>query len=118
MLFFVVFRIIIVSLEDTVVIEGDDGFVEQGEEFVIMCNARGGPNNTYVWLLDGEEIMEGDDLNITTILYHTMSSSVLRINGIDAAIHQGNYTCIVSNTAGEDGTSIVVVGMFRSLMEQ
>ena len=101
----------IVSLKDTSVIEGTTGLVGQGDEVVIICNAQGGPNNTYKWALNGEEIVESDVLNITTVLYDTMSTSTLRISSVDAATHKGNYTCTVSNTAGEDTTSIVLVGM-------
>ena len=86
-------------------------FVDEGEEFVITCNALGGPNNTYKWTLNGEEIVESDVLNITTVTFDTMSTSTLRISSVDAATHKGNYTCTVSNTAGEDTTSIVLVGM-------
>ena len=77
----------------------------------IICNAQGGPNNTYIWTYNGEEIEESDLLNITTIVSHTMSVSTLRISSVDAAKHKGNYTCSVSNMAGEDNSSIVVTGM-------
>ena len=99
------------SLVDTAVIEGTTGLVKQGEEVVIICNAQGGPNNTYRWTYNGEELIETDSLKISTVLYDTMSSSTLTINSIDAATHKGNYTCIVSNTAGEDTTSIEIIGM-------
>ncbi len=107
---FILSSIIIVSLKDTAVIEGTDGIVEQGGEVVIICNTQGGPNNTYRWTLNGEDVVESDVLNITTITDHTMSTSTLRISSIDAATHKGNYTCLVTNTAGEDSTSIVVTG--------
>ena len=105
----------LVSLKDTAVIEGTDGIVEQNGEVVIICNAEGGPNNTYEWTLNGE-VVESDVLNITTVISHTMSTSTLRISSVDAATHQGNYTCTVSNNAGEDSTSIVVTGKLFKLI--
>ena len=45
-----------------------------------------------------------------------MSTSTLRISSVDAATHKGNYTCTVSNNAGEDSTSIVVTGKCNVLV--
>ncbi len=102
----------IVSLEGTSVIEGSDGLVEQGEELYLMCSALSSSNTTFKWTLDGQDVVESDVLNITTIYHNTMSTSTLRISSIDAATHKGNYTCLVSNLAEEDSTSIVVTGKF------
>ena len=102
----------IVSLEGTAIIEGSSGLVEQNEEVWLMCNAQGGPNNTYQWLHDGVPVIESSSLNVSTVNYHSMSTSTLRISSVDAATHKGNYTCIVSNKAGQDVTSIIVVGMY------
>ena len=77
-----------------------------------MCSALSGSNTTFKWTLDGQDVVESDVLNITTIYNNTMSTSTLRISSIDAATHKGNYTCLVSNLAGEDSTSIVVTGKF------
>ena len=75
-----------------------------------MCSAQSGPNTTYKWTLNGQDVVENDVLNITTINNNLMSTSTLRISSVDAATHKGNYTCTVSNPAGEDSTSIIIVG--------
>ena len=98
------------SLGETANITTNSSLVEEGEEFVITCNAQGGPNNTYEWTLNGETLTERDGLEITTISYDTYSTSTLRIANVDAATDKGNYTCLVYNDAGEDNTSIVLVG--------
>lgn len=54
--------------------------------------------------------MKTDVLNVTTIVDHTESSSILKISSVDAATHKGNYSCSVSNRAGQDSTSIIVTG--------
>ena len=77
-----------------------------------MCSALSSSNTTFKWTLDGQDVVESDVLNVTTIYNNTMSTSTLRISSIDAATHKGNYTCLVSNLAEEDSTSIVVTGKF------
>lgn len=89
--------------------------MEQEDELYITCNAQGGPNNTYEWTRNGEEVVASGSLNITTVSSQSMSTSTLRISSVDAAMHKGNYTCFVSNEAGEESTSVVVVGKYGTI---
>ena len=66
---------------------------EPNEPASLTCNADGGPNNTYMWFLDGEAI-EG---RIT---------DTLNLNQVEG----GNYTCQVRNAAGSENASIIVTG--------
>ena len=54
-----------------------------------MCNALGGPNNSFQWEVNGNTIGNG---------------SMLEVIDIDAS-SGGIYTCTVSNTAGSDSAS-------------
>ena len=80
-------------------------YVNQGDEFNLTCSAQGGPNNVHQWSHDDTDV-----LPITSSSSDTMSESVLRVTNVDAAIHQGIYTCSVSNMAGYEATTIRVVG--------
>ena len=59
-----------------------------GEDFLFMCNVLGDPNNEFQWTL-----------NSVIITTETMSTLQLSNVAVDDA---GVYSCIVSNTAGED----------------
>ena len=50
--------------------------------------------------------------SITSFTSDTESKSVLRVTSVDAAIHQGIFTCIVSNMAGYQSTTSRVVGKY------
>ena len=54
-----------------------------------MCNALGGPNNSFQWEVNGNT---------------TENGSMLEVMDIDAS-SGGVYTCTVSNTAGNDSAS-------------
>ena len=99
-----------VSLQGAVSITNRTVFVEEGDVFSSTCSAQGGPNNTHKWTLNGIPINETDILDITTVSHDTYSTSTLTIDSVDAANHKGNYTCIVSNKAGTDTTSVILVG--------
>ena len=62
----------------------------------LICTASGGPNNTYAWFFDGEEI-EG-----------SLSSSLFL-----SEVEGGEYTCQVSNAAGTETASIVITGTVK-----
>ena len=81
--------------------------MNQGDEFNLTCSAEGGPNNVHQWSHDNT-----DELFITSSSSDTMSESVLRVTNVDAAIHQGIYTCNVSNMAGYEATISRVVGKY------
>ena len=54
--------------------------------------ASGGPNNTFMWFLDGDLINE--------------TSNTLVFNEVEG----GEYTCQVSNAAGNENASITLTG--------
>ena len=58
-------------------------------DITFICDALGGPNNTFQWQMDGNII--GND-------------SILKVMDIDAS-SGGVYTCTVSNAAGSDSAS-------------
>jgi hypothetical protein len=60
----------------------------------LVCNSLGGPGNVYQWQFNG--------LNISG-----ENSSVLTVADINAS-HGGIYSCVVSNTAGEDSADSFV----------
>jgi len=74
-----------VSLSPEMVI-GDDG-----GNVTFSCSAQGGPDNEYQWQHNG-----GDFIGET--------NTILTISNIDA-VNGGNYTCVVSNAAGNDSAT-------------
>ena len=66
-----------------------DPVFSQGNNTTLTCSAFGGPNNTFLWEMNGSII--GND-------------SMLDVTDIDAS-SGGNYTCTVSNAAGSDSAS-------------
>ena len=82
-------------------------YVNQGDEFNLTCSAQGGPNNVHQWTHDNADV-----LSITSSSSDTMSKSVLRVTSVDAATHQGIYTCNVSNMAGYEANTSRVVGKY------
>ena len=67
---------------------------DPNETATLNCMASGGPNNTYIWFLDGELLNE--------------ASSTLVLNEVEG----GNYTCQVSNAAGRENASIILTGKY------
>ena len=65
-----------------------------GGTVTFNCSAQGGLNNTYQWQNDGRDLMNETD---TTLII----SNITAMNG-------GNYTCVVSNTAGNDSATAVL----------
>ncbi len=55
----------------------------------LICNAMGGPNNSFQWKMNGTIISNDSELNLIAI---------------DSS-YGGNYTCTVSNAAGTDSSS-------------
>ncbi|GFS39582.1 titin [Trichonephila inaurata madagascariensis] len=71
----------------------------------ILCTVKKGSfPMTYKWLLNDKEITSHMKYKITTI----GSSSHLSIGKIEA-VDIGNYTCVVSNTYGQDKGSVQVI---------
>ena len=61
----------------------------QGDTIILICTAKGGPNNTFRWEKNGS--IAGND-------------SILKLMAINGS-YGGDYTCIVSNAAGADSAS-------------
>ena len=67
------------------------------EPQAFTCQALGGPNNTFEWTFNGSVLT---DANITS----TSLESTLTISSVSAS-DGGEYTCTVSNLAGNDSNS-------------
>ena len=67
------------------------------ETHTFTCGAMGGPNNTFEWTFNGSAPM---DANITS----TSLESTLTISNVTAS-DGGEYTCTVSNLAGNASNS-------------
>ena len=65
--------------------------LSRGDNVTLTCSARGGPDNVFQWQKNGTDL-PGE--NQTT----------LQLTDIDAT-DGGEYTCVVSNAAGNDSTS-------------
>ena len=65
-----------------------------GGTVTFNCSAQGGPDNTYQWQNDGENLMNETD---TTLII----SNITAMNG-------GSYTCVVSNAAGNDSATALL----------
>ena len=76
----------LVSPEDSVLVSPVDMVFSRGENVSFTCTSMGGPNNVYSWAKSGEIIA---------------NDSILTLTDIDAA-SGGDYTCTVSNLAGND----------------
>ena len=65
-----------------------------GENATLVCNSTGGPGNAYLWQKDGRYISG-------------QNSSVLELPDVTVATG-GNYTCVVSNAAGNHSANTYV----------
>ena len=66
---------------------------DPNESATLNCMASGGPNNTFMWFLDGELIEDEVDNTLTL-----------------SEVEGGEYTCQVSNAAGRENASIILTG--------
>jgi membrane carboxypeptidase/penicillin-binding protein PbpC len=71
---------------------------DPNEPAALNCMASGGPNNTFMWFLDGDLINE--------------TSNTLVFNEVEG----GEYTCQVSNAAGNENASITLIGKYIIIM--
>ena len=65
---------------------------DPNESATLNCMASGGPNNTFMWFLGGDLINE--------------TSNTLVFSEVEG----GEYTCQVSNAAGNENASITLTG--------
>ena len=79
----------VVSTEGSVIVTSVDQVFTRGENVNLTCLSMGGPGNTFQWEKDGEVVTD---------------NSVLNVMDIDAS-SGGNYTCTVSNLAGNDSAT-------------
>ena len=66
----------------------------EGSNATLVCTSSGGPNNTYQWLENGENL-------------HGRNSDTLTLPNVTASTG-GIYTCMVSNIAGSNNASTFV----------
>ena len=83
---FIIYIVFTVSPEGSVVITPLDIVATLGDNVTFACSAMGSPNSTFQWKKNG-----------TTV----GNSSILNLLVIDVS-YGGDYSCIVSNTAGTD----------------
>ena len=67
---------------------------DPNESTTLNCMASGGPNNTFMWYLDGE------------LRNETSNTLVL------SEVEGGEYTCQVINAAGRENASITLTGKY------
>ena len=83
-----------VSPEGSVSVSPEMEIAVVGGTVTFNCSAQGGPDNTYQWQKDGEDLMNETDTTLTV-------SNISAVNG-------GSYTCVVSNAAGNDSATAVL----------
>ena len=83
-----------VSPEGSVSVSPEMEIAVVGGTVTFNCSAQGGPNNTYQWQNDGEDLINETNTTLTV-------SNISAMNG-------GNYTCVVSNAAGNDSATAVL----------
>lgn len=75
------------------------GALKTGKRTSVMCAiVDGDPPFHFMWLKDGKELTESSSLNIHRIDEYTSKIDITNLG----PEHNGNYTCRVSNTAGSD----------------
>ena len=82
------------SPEGSVAVSPEMEIAVVGGTVTFNCSAQGGPDNTYQWQNDGEDLMDETDATLTV-------SNISAMNG-------GSYTCVVSNAAGNDSATAVL----------
>ena len=81
----------IVSPEGSVIVSPVNGTFSRQDNVNFSCSALGGLGNTFQWIKDGVEL-------------ENETSGLLTLLGINA-ISGGEYTCTVSNAAGNESAS-------------
>ena len=82
------------SPEGSVAVSPEMEIAVVGGTVTFTCSAQGGPDNTYQWQNDGEDLMNETDTTLTV-------SNTSAVNG-------GTYTCVVNNAAGNDSATAVL----------
>ena len=99
--------VVTISPKGSVMVQPQNATFDYEDEVNLTCTCQGGPNNTFIWLLNASFIISGT--NSYTII-STEFSSILMINRITAPDHGGLYQCITKNIAGNGSdTSYVYI---------
>ena len=83
----------VVSPEDSVKLGTERILFSPNEAAILNCRASGGPNNTFLWYFN-DEIIERE------------TTDVLNRDEVEG----GEYTCQVTNIAGSENGSVVLIG--------
>lgn len=102
-----------VSPEGSIEVSPPNQTVSINDDTSFSCTARGGPNNTIVWIkgtLEENFLSEApldvrDILNRLPILSSEQMLSLESVNGSDG----GQYTCVALNEAGIDNATVNVL---------
>ena len=97
--------LVTISPKGSVMIQPQNATFNYEDEVNLTCTCQGGPNNTFIWLLNGSSIIS--DTNSYSII-STEFLSILVINRITAPDHGGLYRCIAQNIAGDGGDTTYV----------
>ena len=73
-------------------------FVNQTDNVTLTCGAMGGPDNSFQWSHNGQDL-SGE------------TTSTLTLTNISAS-NNGNYTCTVSNSAGSGSDVAMLIGTY------
>ena len=112
----------LVSANGSVIIDPDFIIVDNGSSITFTCSARGGPNNTIVWVrsMNLDQLLQPGSNLLTLIMTSPLSvSDVLNelsnitlttgvsfsISSINATQNGGQYSCVVINEAGIDANT-------------
>ena len=75
-----------------------DNLYNQGEQLMLNCLSEGGPELEYTWLFAGSVI---PNANTSSLVINNLSTT-----------DGGDYTCNVTNAAGNDSNTITVYSKF------
>ena len=78
--------------------------ITAGDSLSIKCSAEGGPDNVFHWSHNGRVLA-----NRTTSFLNMTALAVENL---------GNYTCVVTNVAGNDSSTSTIHGNFLTSMHK
>lgn len=82
------------------------GILKSGQRTSVTCVVSSGkPPFTFIWLKDGLQIEDTETLTIRNIDEYNSNLAISKLG----PEHNGNYTCKVSNHAGSDAQSNVLL---------
>ena len=86
--------------------------IDSNDTAFFSCMAMGGPDNNFTWYYNGQEVSGDTTIIIIIIVTDDATYSQLTINNA-TAMNGGDYTCNVSNAAGHDtATGMLLVRPF------